>query len=445
MSNSAQCFTIVLANIWQTLRRQDESVGDVVELAEHRKPRRGGGNKKGTRTRFGSVRQLPSRKGKGKGRWQARYVGPDGHEHRAPTTFETKGDATTWLSMQSAAITEHRWMPPAPEEPTPAPTFREYATAWLPARELKPRTRDEYRKLLGLPKPTPEDGEPARTRTRKDGRKSSATLLGYWGATSLDAITPATVRKWYATLDASKPTQRAHLYQLLRTVLGTAVEDGTLDTNPCTIKSAGRTKRVRRIEPATMAQLATIRENLDARWHALVDVAAWCALRFGEITALRRQDVDLDAGLLRVRFGVTWVDGKPVVGLPKSSAGVRDVTIPPHIVPGLRAHIKDYAEPGRSGLVFPAVGGGHLSHGTFYKRWREARAVAGREDLRLHDARHTGAVMAAQAGATVRELMDRLGHSSPTTALLYQHAADGRAAELARKLSAMAGHIEGER
>jgi integrase len=58
----------------------------------------------------------------------------------------------------------------------------------------------------------------------------------------------------------------------------------------------------------------------------------------------------------------------------------------------------------------------------------------------LHDLRHTGATLAAQTGATLAELMGRLGHSTPAAALRYQHAAQGRDAEIARLLSKMAEH-----
>ena len=64
---------------------------------------------------------------------------------------------------------------------------------------------------------------------------------------------------------------------------------------------------------------------------------------------------------------------------------------------------------------------------------------AGVTPTRFHDLRHTGAVMAAQAGATLAELQGRLGHSTAAAAMRYQHAGAGRDAEIARKLSAMAG------
>ena len=153
----------------------------------------GGGNTRGTRQRFGNVRKLPS------GRFQARYTSPDGQEHRAPTTFDTKGDAHTWLAMQSAAITESRWKPvPPPKEPLP--TFGTYADQWLEHRDLKPRTRSEYKRVL-------------------TGLKQT------FGDVVLDEITAAQVRSWHADFGTTRKTARVHGYSLLRTILNAAVEE----------------------------------------------------------------------------------------------------------------------------------------------------------------------------------------------------------------------------
>ncbi len=75
---------------------------------------------------------------------------------------------------------------------------------------------------------------------------------------------------------------------------------------------------------------------------------------------------------------------------------------------------------------------------TIYRYWYAAREAAGRPDLRVHDLRHTGAVLAAQTGATLAELMARIGHSTPQAALRYQHAARGRDAKIAAALSELA-------
>ena len=88
--------------------------------------------------------------------------------------------------------------------------------------------------------------------------------------------------------------------------------------------------------------------------------------------------------------------------------------------------------------MFPNRDGNHLAPTSFYAAWWPARSHAGREDLRFHDLRHTGAVMAAEAGATLAQLMARLGHSSPAMAMRYQHVAEDSDRKLAAKLSELA-------
>src|SRR3712207_9545284 len=97
--------------------------------------------------------------------------------------------------------------------------------------------------------------------------------------------------------------------------------------------------------------------------------------------------------------------------------------------------------PGRA--VFfsppPPKANRHMAPPTLYKVYYPARKAAGREDLRWHDLRHTGAVLAAQTGATLAELMGRLGRTTPGAAMRYQHAAADRDAEIARRLSELVG------
>lgn len=361
---------------------------------------------KRTRRAFGKIARQRS------GRFQASYVGADGQRHLAPVTFLTKADAAAWLDMRHAELLEYRWKPAPPPEPE-ALTFGDYATDWLARRELKPRTRSEYGKTL---KP----------------------LLESFGHAQLRDITSADVREWYGTLDPTKPTARSHAYALLRTIFASAASDELIGTNPCRIRGASSTKRAKPIRPATLRELETLTMAMPPRYRAMVLLSSWCALRFGELTELRRRDLDLDAAVpvVRVSRAVTWPTAStPVVGTPKSDAGVRDIAVPPHLVPMLRAHLDEHAAPGPDGLVFPNTEGKHMHHGSLYKVFKPARAKAGRPDLRWHDLRHTGATMAARHGATLAELMQRLGHSTVGAALKYQHAASDRDAELARRLS----------
>lgn len=363
------------------------------------------------REAWGRIRKLPS------GRFQTSYEGPDMAMHHASSTFRTLTEARGWLTVERQLVDSGAWSPPKSRSAVNrTETLGAYAEPWLAGRTLQPRTRDLYQGLL------------------------DQKILPGLGEMPLKAISPLTVREWYAKLDADHPTRRAHAYALLRTILGTAVTDGLVPSNPCVIRGAGQTKREHKIQPATPEQLDTIIAELPERYGCLVLLGTWCAMRWGELVELRRKDLDWKAGKIRVRRSAQPINGVMVVGPPKSAAGVRDVAIPPHLLPVLRQHIGRHAGWGWEGLVFPADGDQtkHLSHGSFYKPWKAARAAAGRPDLRFHDLRHTGAVMAAQTGATLAELMGRLGHSTPAMAIRYQHVAQDRDTEIARRLSQMA-------
>jgi integrase len=364
-----------------------------------------------TTRRYGNVRRLPS------GRYQARYTGPDRATYNAPVTFDTKIDADTWLANVRTTILRDTWLPPTAPKPTPA-TFGAYAPGWLAARELKPRTRAHYRDLL------------------------DRYLIPAFGSEPLGAITPAEVRSWYARFDPAIPTMRAHAYGLLRTIMGTAVTDDLISANPCRIKGGGSARRVKKIRPATLGELETIVTELPERYRVMALLAAWCALRFGELAELRRKDVDTAAGVLRIRRAVisTKATGT-IVGTPKSEAGIRDVAIPPHLLDAVKTHLRTHVHTGPDALLFPAryAGGDrHLSGSALYKVWKPAREAADRPDLRFHDLRHTGATLAAATGATLAELMARLGHSTPGAAMRYQHAAADRDKVIAGLLSEMA-------
>lgn len=368
-------------------------------------------NSKGTKARFGSIRTLPS------GRHQARYTGPDGAVHRAPFTFDTKGDAETWLSTVRADIVRDSWDPNSTHR-TKALTFGTYAEKWLSGRTLEARTRAHYRTLL------------------------DRQILPTFKAVPLKHITPALVREWYATTALDKPTLRSHAYGLLRTILGQAERDGLIPANPCHIRGAGATKRVKKVKPATLAELEQLVAALPERYRLMVLLASWCAMRFGELAELRREDVNTKTGVIHVRRGVVRAGGETIVKKPKTDSSIRDVAIPPHLLPLVRDHLLKHAAPGRGGLLFPARGGGHLQPSTLYRVFYPARLAAGRPDLRFHDLRHTGAVLAAQTGATLAELMSRLGHSTPGAALRYQHAAQDRDMEIAKRLSALVEDVQ---
>jgi integrase len=368
------------------------------------------------------MRKLPS------GRWQAFYTGSDTALHYALSTFETQGDAEAWLTDERRLIAADAWIAPklrrAIAEAEKPRSFGEYSATWLKNRlsskgqELKPRTTAHYRSIL-------------------------SKQLAPFNSVPIASISAELVSEWHADLGNGTPTLRAHSYGLLKAILNTAVLDGLLAANPVHIRGAGASPRVHKVKPLSLGELEKLVAAMPERLRPMTLLAAWCALRFGELVELRRKDVDLrkdadiESGVIHVRRGAVRVHGEVIIGVPKSEAGIRDVSIPPHLIPALRQHLSKSITGGKNGLLFPAAHGGTLAVSTLQKSFYPAREAAGRPDLHWHDLRHTGATLAAQNGATLAELMSRLGHSTPQAAMIYQHATQERDAEIAKRMSEM--------
>jgi integrase len=347
------------------------------------------------------------------GRYTVRYCTPTGARVSAGKTFTKRADAEAWAADKRREIA--RGKARAPEKIT----FATYATTWLAGRHvagrpIKPRTRAHYQALL------------------------DDHLLPRFGNRALHTITPADVRDWHAVTLVGRPTLRAHAYSLLRTIMVSAINDDLIDANPARIVGAGRTNRVHKVKPASVEDIAALTNAMPERLQLMVLLASWCALRFGETVELRRGDIDLGAEVIRIRRAAVRVNGAFQIGTPKSEASIRDVAIPPHLVAVIGDHLTKHVGKDRDSLLFPNVAGGHLQPAALARHWYKARGSIGREDLRWHDLRHSGAVLAAATGASLAELMGRLGHSTPEAAMRYQHAAQGRDHEIAALLSKLA-------
>jgi integrase len=355
------------------------------------------------RRMFGSVRRLSS------GRWQVRYRDLSGVLHTGPHTFTSKADAARYLAMVEADLHRGTWADPK----LGRITLTEWAKRWqATTTNLRPTTRDLYAYLLRW------------------------FLLPTFGKTALSSIDPLSVRAWLTNLQAEQlsPSTVAKAYRLLSRILGAAVEAGYLPRNPCTVKGAGQ-ERAPEMRFATVAQVAALADAIDSRYRALILVAAYGGLRWGELVGLRVKRVDLLHGRVTVAEQVAEVNGQLIPGPPKTEAGRRTVTLPAVAAVALAEHLANFAEPGPEGLVFPAPQGGYLRRSNFRRRWWvPATRAVGVEGLRVHDLRHSAATMALAAGANTRELMERMGHTSPAVALRYQHVMAGRDQAIAAAL-----------
>ncbi|MCE0765389.1 site-specific integrase [Pseudonocardia kujensis] len=374
-------------------------------------------NDKGRRRRFGSIRKTPI------GEYQASYLGPDNRRHFAPHRFKRERDADRWLNKVESVIVAGDWTNPERGKVALA----DYAEQWIIQRPaLRPRTVELYQWLLRR-YITPEIG--------------TVPLAG---------LTSATVRQWRSDLLTKRgvsETSAAKAYRLLRAVLNTAVEEDKLITaNPCRIRGADRENRDER-PVLTVAQVFQIADAMpNRRWRAMILLAAFASLRWGETSALRRQDVAPDGSTVRIAFAHSEVRGKGlVVGPPKSRAGVRTVAVPAAIRKDLVDHLAEFVDAGPDALLFTGVQGRALHRGAWGQRvkWPALMRKLGLAGVHFHDLRHAGNIWASKAGMSTKDLMARMGHDDMRAALIYQRATSDADRLIADRLSALVDEHRG--
>lgn len=349
--------------------------------------------KKGQR-RFGYVRRLRS------GRYSASYRDPNGVRRFAQDTFSSRPQAVDWLVVQESLIVRREWTDPNRGKVP----FGPYATAWIAERAgLRPRTAYLYRWTL------------------------TKHLEPHFGRTFLTDIDPAMVRRWRSRLIDSgvSSSMLAKAYRLLRAILNTAVEhDELIRRNPCRIAGAGTETPAER-PVLTVAEVLQLADLVPPRYRAMILVTTFASLRYGEVTALQRRDVDLEQSIVRIHQAFNDVRGVGMVlGPPKSRAGLRTVSLPALVLSELSAHLQTHVESGPAAFLFTGPTGRPIRRGNFNPlvRWSDAVRALGREGLHMHDLRHTGNTLAAASGASTRDLMARMGHDSMQAAMIYQHA-----------------------
>ncbi len=431
----------------------------------------------------GAIRRLPS------GRWQARYTGPDG-ALRTLGTFPTKAEADQELAHEVSRMARGVWRDPRLGEQPLGEWFR----GWIATRaNLAPSTRALYGQLLdrwidaevpvvgGVRPPVVRLGAlslasvtPAAVRkwdaavlaeaSRRAGERWSraastpqrvgAAIRAWAVATGRPVATtgriPTTLREaWFEATDGvvQDPraerrnlghTEAAQAHRLLHTGMAQAVSDGLIPANPCAIKGASQRDSRHRAERRVLTpdELWALADAMPERYRAAVVVLSFLSgLRAGELFALQRRHVDLEVGTVRVDQSLA----RPGAGggrfsSTKSRAGVRTVALPAVAVSALVDHMTRFTPAGRDALVFGTSTGRPLTGGSRTTMFARARRTIGRDDLIWHDLRHSAMTLVALTGATLPELMQRAGHSTPRAAPHYQHAADDAQKRIAERL-----------
>ena len=331
------------------------------------------------------------------GRWRARYRDLAGRERSK--TFDRRIDAERWLAGVEADLLRGAWVDPR----LGRMMFAEHAARVLEAKlNVRPSTkaRDEsYMRSLILPH---FGNRPLASIARRD-------LQGWVNRLSHNNYAPETVRK---------------AYQLVAAVLGDAENENLIARSPArgvALPAVDRTE----MRFLTHNQVEDLAQVIEVDFRAMVHLAAYGGLRFGEIAGLQVQDLDLSHRRVTIRRTASEVRGTVTMGPPKTAAARRPVVLPDFLVDELVNHLP--ANVDRDRLVFPASAGGPL-RGTNWRRrvWRQAVDSSVGSPLRFHDLRHTHVAFLIAAGEHPKVISSRLGHMSVRTVLdRYGHLLEG--------------------
>jgi integrase len=348
--------------------------------------------------------------------WRVRYPTGDGHT-ASISGFTTKQAADNYANDIESDQRRNTWLDPNRGKITVA----EWAATWFAALDLDPRTIDNYRSIL------------------------RCHILIRWGGTPLAAITALGVTKWINNLHrlGYAPTTVASIVKLLSMMLTDAADEHLIPDNPIR-RRRRRGRRARRIErektwatPEEVLRIANQATQLDGEGAGLLIItAAWTGCRWGELTGLHRDNLDLDAstltidpliGALHESTHERWL------GPPKTTASARTITLPPFLVGLLRSYLQRHTVD----YVFTTQSGTWLWRSTFIRRVL-GPAVNGNRDhpgarvhtqpirpgLTFHGLRHSHKTWLIAGGAPEIAQARRLGHHLHNRVVeVYSHVA----------------------
>jgi integrase len=262
--------------------------------------------------------------------------------------------------------------------------------------------------------------------TLRDYRSNlEAHLLPAFGDQALEAVTPAAIDVWRASLAALSPRTKNKLLVVMHGVFRRAQHVWDLPANPVAYVEKYRQRPSGDIDVFSPEEvMALVRAAGSEQDAAVFLTAAFTGLRRGELLALRWREVDFAGSVVRVRASYTAME----LTTPKSGK-VRSVPLAPEVANALARLDQRPNWTSDDDLVFPGEAGDYLDGSALRRRYAAALGRAGLRPLRFHDLRHTfGTRMIAKAD--IRRVQEWMGHADVQTTMRYLHYAP-RAADAA--------------
>ena len=346
----------------------------------------------------GSIRQRPD------GRWEARYSYEDelGVKKRSSVYAETEKECRRKLTAILKSVDDGTY------RKTQRYTLSQWLDTWLSeyCTDLKPATRASYKNRI------------------------ECRIKPVIGDRQLSSLTNVQLQRFINQVsDGDKghkpaaPKSVQNLHGILHSALKQAVRSGIIASNPADYLKLPKIKKAQ-LSPLMDEDIARFLEAIKGdRFERLFIVALFTGMRQSELIGLRWDDVDLEGMTVQVRHQIQKAHDKAeYIFLDETKNGKeRTATLTPSVVRVLKAQRAQQAEwklaagsawNNEHGLVFTDEIGGHLKHKTVENHFKKAAKAIGKESTRFHDLRHSYAVAALQAGDSVKNVQEQLGHYS---------------------------------
>jgi integrase len=334
-------------------------------------------------------------------RYRARYIGPDGTEKSKSFPDRQKRLAEQWLVQIEADMSRGQYIDPKSSRVT----VRQYAERWLASLNMDAGTYVDTERRIRL------------------------HAVPHLGRYPLGSLNPTHIREWLRALQTQglAPAYQRVIFANVCTMLTAAVDDRSIPSNPCRSTSVRAPRPdARRIAPWTRERVFAVRTELPEQYRPVVDLAAGCGMRQGEVLGLAVDDVDFLEGVVHIARQVKLIRGKAVFAPPKSGKS-RTVPLPGSVAQALESHVTRFppaavtlpwkrpeGEHVTAVLLFLGHSGGEVNRNTFNRwTWRPALQAAGvpfgRENG-MHALRHFYASVLLDAGESIKALSEYLGH-----------------------------------
>jgi integrase len=340
----------------------------------------------------------------------------------------TKREAQTELAKLIAAVGKGERV--ARSTLTVGAHVAERIEQWAALGQITLKTAERYRELL------------------------TNQILPFIGQITLQALKVADIERWHGTLRVSgrrdgkgglSALTVRHAHRLLGKALREAQRHDLVVRNVASMQPPPRVARVE-VKILDADQIRGVVRDLKNRpVHPKAVLALFTGMRRGEVLACRWQDFDFDRKTATVRAALEETKGTLRFKMPKSEAGVREISLPDIVVETLRDHRRRQQEQRLAlglgkltgdALVFARFDGGPLSPHALSKEWTAASASIGLAGHTFHSLRHAHASQLIDAGIDVVKISKRLGHASPTVTLdVYAHLFDKHADKSAEAIN----------